>query len=113
MTLLTKTISYIKYKRKGIRNAFKLAYEGKLSAGDYYCVLMLLCVIAIMIVLRLADYIDQLEVKEAIMRQAAMDNQQEAIRREQVIVSILNGSAIINGRIKTFCMLDASGQCKK
>lgn len=113
MTLPTKTISYIKYKRKGIRSAFKLAYEGKLSAGDYYCVLMLLCVIGILLTLRFADYIDGLNSHAENMRNAAEYNQAEAIRREDVIVSMLNGSVMINGRIVTLCKLDAAGSCKR
>lgn len=113
MTLLTKTISYIKYKRKGMRKAFKLAYDGKLSAGDYYCAVMLLCIVGILLTLRFADYIDGLNSHAENMRSAAEYMQAEAIRREDVIVSMLNGSVMINGRIVTLCKLSAAGDCKR
>lgn len=114
MNLISKTIQFISLKRRKV--SFKSAaqcFKQPLTAGDYYSLVMLACVAVIIVVLRFADYVDQLQVKEEIMRQAAEDNQAEAIRREEIIVSMLNGGVVINGRKVTFCVLDAAGSCKK
>lgn len=113
MNLLSKTIQFISLKRRKVPfKSAALCFKQPLTVGDYYTIVMLACVAVIIVVLRLADYIDQIEVKEAIMRQAAEDNQAEAIRREEIIVSMLNGQVIINGRKVSLCMLGAAGECK-
>lgn len=112
MNLYQKTKQYLYLRNNRVRNALKLSYEGKLSASDYFAFTAVLCILVIVLTLKLSAYIDQLEVQEAIMRDAAEKNQSEAIRREEVIVSILNGSAIINGRIVSFCQTGAAGECK-
>lgn len=114
MNLIAKTRQFIYWTRKGMKltKAMQI-YREPLIVGDYYSLVMLACIAVIIVVLRLADYIDQIEVQETIMRQAAEDNQAEAIRREEIIVSMLNGQVVINGRKVTLCVLDASGECKK
>lgn len=114
MNLIAKTRQFIYWTRKGMKitKAMQI-YREPLTDGDYYILLMLACVCVLLGALAVADYIDQLEVKEAIMRDAAERNQAEAIRREEIIVSMLNGSVMINGRIVTLCKLDAAGSCKR
>lgn len=114
MNLISKTRQFIYWTRKGMKitKAMQI-YREPLTVGDYYSLVMLACVAVIIVVLRLADYIDQLKVQEAIMRQAAEDNQAEAIRREEIIVSMLNGGVVINGRKVSLCVLDAGGQCRR
>jgi uncharacterized membrane protein len=114
MNLIAKIRQCIYWTRKGMKltKAMQI-YRDPLTVGDYYTLVMLACIAAIIVVLRVADYIDQLEVKEAIMRDAAERNQAEAIRREEIIVSMLNGGVIINGRVVTMCQLTAAGECRK
>jgi len=113
MNLYRKLRQFISLKLRGV--SFKSAahcFRYPLTVADYYCMVMLACIAVILVVLKCADYIDQLQVKEAIMRQAAEDNQAEAIKREQVIVSMLNGEFVMNGRRMTVCIYDAAGRCR-
>lgn len=114
MNLISKTIQFISLKMRGF--SFKSAaqcFKQPLTVGDYYSLVMLTCVAAIIVVLRFADYIYGVQNHAENMRQAAEHNQAEAIRREEIIVSMLNGGVIINGRKVTLCVLDAAGECRK
>lgn len=114
MNLLAKTIQFISLKRRKVTfKSAALCFKQPLTVGDYYSLVMLACVAAIIVVLRFADYIDGVQNHAENMRQAAEHNQAEAIRREEIIVSMLNGGVILNGRLVTMCQLTAAGECKK
>lgn len=112
MNLIQKTFQYAKFKRKGIRKAFSLAYEGKLSSSDYFLFISAILIVCIMIVLRYADYIDGVERHAENMRQAAEFNKQMAEKHEATIVSMLNGEFVMNGQKKSVCIFNAAGDCK-
>lgn len=113
MNLYQKTKQYLYLRNKRIRNAFKLAYEGKLSYGDYFVLVAFLCIVGVIIALRFADEIDGIKVHAENMRTAAEFMQSKAIQHEATIASMLNGNVMINGRIVTLCQLDAAGQCRR
>jgi hypothetical protein len=114
MNLISKTRQFIYWTRKGMKitKAMQI-YREPLTVGDYYTLVMLACVAAIIVVLRFADYIDGVQKHAENMRLAAEHNQEEAIRREEIIVSMLNGSVVINGRKVSMCQLGAAGECRK
>lgn len=113
MNLLAKTLQFIYWARKGMKltKAMQI-YREPLTVGDYYSLVMLACVVVIIVVLRFADWIDGIQNHAENMRLAAEYNQAEAIRREEIIVSMLNGGVVINGRKVSLCVLNAAGECK-
>lgn len=58
MNLYTKTRIYLILRSKRVRNAFSIAYEGKLEPVDIYALTAIACVIGIALVIKFADCID-------------------------------------------------------
>lgn len=113
MNILQKTRQFIYWYRKGMKLSRALSiFREPLTDGDYYILVKLACICAILTVLSFADYIDGIERHADNMRVAAEFNKEVAIHHEATIASMLNGSVMINGRIVTMCQLNAAGECK-
>lgn len=41
-----------------------------------------------------------------------LQNELEARKNELLVISMLNGSIVVNGRVKSLCVYDAAGDCK-
>lgn len=87
-----------------------------LTANDYFIIVAISCAMLIALVLSKAEAIDNFQQKQAIaIQNYAQDNARlrlEAFKTEKLVVSMLNGSIIIDGRLNTLCVLNAAGECK-
>lgn len=113
MNLYRKIRQFISLKLRGV--SFRSAaqcFKMPLTDDDYYILIMLACVCAILVVLSFADYIDGIQRHADNMRMASEYNQEVALHHERTIVSMLNGEFVMNGRRMTVCIYDAAGECR-
>ncbi len=113
MHLPFKIYNYIRLRNMGVRNAW---IKSPLTDDDYWLITMIVCIILILSVLSYANEIDSMNVS------LIQNNQSYAqkvanlshlnTKQELIIVSMLQGSVKIDGRIKTMCIINAAGDCE-
>lgn len=113
MNLLQKLQHYYHLRKLNIRNAW---IKSPLTDDDYWLITMIVCIILILSVLSYANEIDSMNVS------LIQNNQSYAqkvanlshlnTKQELIIVSMLQGSVKIDGRIKTMCIINAAGDCE-
>lgn len=113
MTLLDKIQQYIHLRKYNIRSSWT---KSKLTDSDYWLITMIVCVILIVVTLYYADSIDKSLTEhqnQAIRAKNALHEANLTVNKQElIIISMLNGSVIENGRIKTMCVLNAAGDCR-
>lgn len=117
MNIFQKLSTYITILRlsKSHRKA-KYAFAGRLAESDYYLIVLTVAIIALATVLTFKSEIDATVSANAqslaVARQIASSAQAEKQKSELIIVSMLNGRVVRDGRVKTGCILKASGDCE-
>lgn len=115
ITKLNRMFTQIFKQKLCPRLAFR-HFKQCLTANDYFIIVVIICALLIALVLNKADEIDNFQAKQATaIQNYAQDNARfrlEAFKTEKLIVSMLNGAIIADGRLKTICMLNAAGECK-
>jgi hypothetical protein len=115
--MITKLTTLYKQTRAGIcpKVAFK-HFRQCLSLTDYGIIVLIICLALIAAILHNADQIDKFQQKQARAIQYYAQNnaylRAEAFKSERLVVSLMNGSLRVNGALKTYCELSASGDCK-
>jgi hypothetical protein len=114
--IIKLTILY-KQVRAGISPdvAFKQFYQC-LSLNDYAIIVLIICLSLIAAILHNAERIDSFQKKQAkAIQYYAQHNaylRAQAFKSERLVVSIMNGSLRVDGALKTYCELNAAGDCK-
>jgi hypothetical protein len=94
----------------------KYAFAGRLAVSDYYLIVLIIAIIALCIVLKFSNEIDDITSTSAEnvarARQIANNAMYEKQKSELIIISMLNGSVVRDGSVKTVCILKASGDCE-
>ncbi len=113
MNLIFKISNYIYLRRRGIKHPW---IKSPLTNIDKLMILFAACGIVIALVLAYANEIDSYNINltDKLSRKIAQNANNEAVARknELLVVSMLNGSIIVNGRVKSLCVYDAGGSCK-
>lgn len=114
MNLYHKLKLYLKLSSLNHRHP-SIAFDGKLTDGDKYCITFIICIALIAITLHFKREIDgelvslaqqvNKSASESVKYKTALD------KSELIIVSMLNGSVKIDGRLKTICVINAVGEC--
>lgn len=118
MNILQKFRQYIFLMMcsRGHHSYAKQAFDGKLKDTDYYLIVLTVCIIAICTVLAFKNEIDGIASVSAEnvakARQIANQAYADKHKSELIIVSMLNGSVVRDGSVKTVCILKASGDCE-
>ena len=117
MNIFQKLSTYITILRLSKSHSkAKYAFAGRLAESDYWLALIIIAIIALATVLTFKHEIDatvsanaqSLAKARQIANQAYADKQ----KSELIIVSMLNGRVVRDGRVKTVCILKASGDCE-
>lgn len=118
MNLLQKLILFINLKRKNVRHAFCTAFcnNNRLTDGDYFFIIVVVCLLGIWAALELKEEIDTYTIKlsenNAKLSTLYARSEAKAHFNEKLVVSMLNGKIIVDGRLKSLCVYDAGGSCK-
>lgn len=119
MTLFGKLVSYIHLRKLGVRNSWT---SSPLLAIDYLLILFSVCVLLIAITLHYAEKIDNAFMQEKAKTSYVTNELDQTLEisernarvadfNEQLVVSMLNGAIVVNGRVKTLCTLNSAGDC--
>lgn len=105
--------TYLSARRAGIKRKAILKHLWQLGIIDEFdlsIILVLLIGSAINLTLLYAE-----KVYNAMLdyQAKAISFENKATHLENTLVSALNGSIVLNGRLKTVCILTASGDCEK
>lgn len=94
----------------------KYAFAGRLAESDYYLIVLTIAIIALCIVLKFSSEIEGVTSasSESVARAQQIANKAKAeqAKNELIIISMLNGSVVRDGSVKTVCILKASGDCE-
>lgn len=82
---------------------------GWLDGVDLFVLGVLLCSLGVHVVLSFVEHYTQAYTE---WQSEALHWHDKALHYEEVVVSMLNGQVILNGRTKTVCLLNAAGDCE-
>lgn len=113
MHLPFKIYNYIRLRNMGVRNAW---VKSPLTTTDYYLITWIIAAILLAIAYTWRVEIDNAKlnyaIKHAQERSQRVKSDADMQRYELIIVSMLNGSVMIDDRLKTICVINAAGLCE-
>lgn len=117
MTIFHKTAEYIRLRQKGVKIKSALqVFKNPLCEIDY--ILITFFIAAVLLVLtyhyreEINNYRADMNYKVVKLSMQNAQNEATALKNELLVVSMLNGSIIVDSRLKTLCLINAAGSCE-
>lgn len=117
MSIFNKCYEYARLRRKGVKIKSALqVFKNPLCELDYILITFIIAFALLAITYHYREEIDnyRADMNYKVVKLSMQNAQNEAMARknELLVVSMLNGSIIIDGRTKSLCVYDAGGSCK-